>query len=55
MPPVPMELARHESKETTLKYYVGRDAQTTAKTLWAARKRAQEVPFLVTRMANGRT
>jgi len=34
MPPVLQELMRHESIETTLKYYVGRNAQATAKLLW---------------------
>ena len=36
MPQVLKELMRHESIETTLRYYVGRDAQTTADALWAA-------------------
>lgn len=36
MPHVLKELMRHESIETTLKYYVGRNAQTTADVLWAA-------------------
>lgn len=30
------ELMRHESIETTLKYYVGRNAQATAAILWEA-------------------
>ena len=34
MPPVLQELMRHESIETTLRYYVGRNAQATAKLLW---------------------
>ncbi len=46
MPPVLMELMRHESIETTLRYYVGRNAQSTARTLWAAYKRAQEGTIL---------
>ena len=33
MPQVLMELMRHESIETTLKYYVGRNAQNTAEAL----------------------
>ena len=33
MPPDLMVLMRHESIETTLRYYVGRNAQTTATTL----------------------
>lgn len=40
MPQVLKELMRHESIETTLKYYVGRNAQTTAAVLWAAHKAA---------------
>jgi len=36
MPPVLKELMRHESIDTTMKYYVGQNAQNTAKTLWAA-------------------
>ena len=34
------ELMRHSNIETTRRYYVGRDAQNTAATLWAARERA---------------
>ncbi len=40
MPQVLMELMRHESIETTLKYYVGQDAQRTADVLWAAHEKA---------------
>jgi integrase len=36
MPQVLMELMRHESIETTLKYYVGRNAETTSAALYAA-------------------
>ena len=36
MPTVLKELMRHESIETTLKYYVGQNAQSTADLLWAA-------------------
>jgi integrase len=36
MPQVLMELMRHETIETTLKYYVGRNAQNTAEVLYAA-------------------
>jgi integrase len=36
MPKDLMDLMRHESKETTLRYYVGRNAETTADALWAA-------------------
>jgi integrase len=38
MPQVLMELMRHESIETTMKFYVGRNAQTTAAVLWEAVK-----------------
>ncbi|MHC4179735.1 MAG: hypothetical protein ACYSWU_19670 [Planctomycetota bacterium] len=31
---------RHESIDTTLRYYVGRNAQNTAKVLWQAQKKA---------------
>ena len=34
MPQVLMELMRHESIDTTMRYYVGRNAQTTADVLW---------------------
>lgn len=40
MPTVLMELMRHESIETTLRFYVGQNAQNTAKTLWDAHKAA---------------
>lgn len=36
MPQVLMVLMRHESIETTMKYYVGRNAQTAADVLWDA-------------------
>jgi integrase len=36
MPQILMELMRHESIDTTMKYYVGRNAQTTAAVLWEA-------------------
>lgn len=39
MPQVLMELMRHESIETTLRYYVGRNAQATAEILWAVHER----------------
>ena len=34
-----MALMRHESIDTTLRYYVGRNAQVTAKTLWEAHQK----------------
>jgi len=40
MPTDLMVLMRHESIETTMRYYVGRNAQNTAKTLWEAHKKA---------------
>jgi len=36
MPQVLMQLMRHESIETTLRYYVGRNAETTAEALYQA-------------------
>ena len=36
MPQVLQELMRHESIETTLRYYVGRNADLTADSLWLA-------------------
>jgi len=41
MPPALMELMRHESIDTTLRYYVGRNAQATADVLWEAHERAR--------------
>jgi hypothetical protein len=40
MPQVLMELMRHESIETTLRYDVGRNTQQTASVLYDAAKRA---------------
>jgi integrase len=40
MPQVLMELMRHETIETTLRYYVGRNAQQTAGILWEAARSA---------------
>jgi integrase len=36
MPQVLMELMRHESMQTTLTFYVGKNAQRTADAVWAA-------------------
>ena len=36
MPAQLMELMRHESIDTTLSYYVGRNAERTAAMLWAS-------------------
>ena len=40
MPTNLMALMQQESIETTLRYYVGRKAQNTAKTLWEAHRKA---------------
>jgi integrase len=40
MPAQLMELMRHESIDTTLSYYVGRNAERTAAMLWAAYSKA---------------
>jgi hypothetical protein len=42
MPQVLMDLMRHESIETTQRYYIGRNANVTADAVWEAYKRAQE-------------
>jgi len=44
MPQVLMELMRHESIDTTMKYYVGRNAQRTADALWEADAKSQPQP-----------
>ena len=36
MPQILMQLMRHESIETTMRYYVGRNAETAADVLWKA-------------------
>ena len=36
MPQILMQLMRHEDISTTMKYYVGREAEATADVLWAA-------------------
>jgi integrase len=40
MPTQLMELMRHESMDTTLKYYVGRNAERTASILWSEDRKA---------------
>ena len=45
MPPQLKELMRHESIETTMRYYVGRNAQSTAALLWAAHRQAKSNSF----------
>ena len=42
MPQVLMELMRHKSMETTLKYYVGRNALRTTRQLWEAYEQVQD-------------
>lgn len=42
MPQVLMVLMRHESIETTLRYYVGRNAQTMAEAVWAGMPKVEE-------------
>jgi hypothetical protein len=42
MPPVLMELMRHDSIETTLKFYVGQNALRTTNVVWEAYEKAQE-------------
>lgn len=44
MPQILMELMRHADIQTTLRYYVGRNAQTTADVVWEAAKLATEKP-----------
>jgi integrase len=44
MPAVLQQLMRHESVETTMKFYVGRDADSVADVLWAAAELAAPVP-----------
>jgi integrase len=45
MPPQLMLLMRHESMETTMKYYVGRNADRTAAIVWAEEKRGTGEPL----------
>jgi integrase len=44
MPAVLQQLMRHESIETTMRYYVGRDADAVADTLWEAAESANGRP-----------
>ena len=41
MPPDLMQLMRHESIQTTMRYYVGHNAQTTADAAWEAFEKSQ--------------
>ena len=45
MPPQLMELMRHESIETTLRFYVGQNAQKTSAILWEAHKESKAEPM----------
>jgi hypothetical protein len=36
MPQILMQLMRHEDISTTMKFYVGREAEATADVIWAA-------------------
>ncbi len=45
MPQILMELMRHESIDTTMRFYVGRNAQTTAAVLWKAHAAASSNDF----------
>ena len=36
MPQILMQLMRHEDISTTMKFYVGKEAEATADVLWAA-------------------
>ena len=46
MPAQLMELMRHESIETTLTYYVGRNAERTAAALWESAGNGDSGPSL---------
>lgn len=48
MPQVLMALMRHESIDTTMRYYVGRNANTTADAVWEAYERGQKGTVLGT-------
>ena len=45
MPTQLMELMRHENINTTMRYYVGRNAQATADVLWAAHEQHASQPI----------
>lgn len=44
MPAVLQQLMRHESIETTMRFYVGRDAESTADAAWDAAKQFSNIP-----------
>ena len=48
MPQILMELMRHEKIDTTMRYYVGRNANTTADVAWLAYEKSQEGTVLGT-------
>lgn len=43
MPPVLKEMMRHQDIQTTMKYYVGRNAQVTASAVWTAWEHSQPI------------
>ena len=47
MPKVLKELMRHRSIETTMRYYVGKNAEQTADVLWAAVEQIEKVSIEV--------
>lgn len=53
MPPQLQELMRHEDIQTTMRFYVGRDAESTADALWAAYQKAESGPVGNTYGNNG--
>jgi integrase len=56
MPPVLKELMRHRSIQTTMRYYVGRNAERTADELWSALERheAEKVSIGVSAAKSGK-
>ena len=48
MPQTLMQLMRHESIDTTMRYYVGRNANTTADAVWEAYERSEKGTVLGT-------
>jgi hypothetical protein len=42
MPTVLRELMRHESIETTMRFYVGQNAESTSDTRWECHERADQ-------------
>jgi len=48
MPAVLQQLMRHESINTTMQFYVGRNAEATADTLWEAYEGRTSAQHLLT-------